>query len=89
MGYAETVKSINWKTVFFLAIAVIPYVDSETMGVVPVLRDLVPFVEPVYTLQLSWTERLRLAVLLVIPYVDGEIIELLTGMDVNEVIADR
>jgi len=87
MGYIETGRSIQWHRVWWVIIAFIPYVDNEIIGIIPGLRDALP-VEPIYVLDKSKTELLRLLVLIVIPILDGEIIRLLTGRTVNEVIAD-
>jgi len=87
MAFVDIVRSINWRTVTLIILAIIPYVDQETVGPIPVLRDIIPGIDPIYVLDLTWTERGRLLVLIVIPYVDGEILELL-GADINEVIAD-
>lgn len=88
MGFLDAVRSIQWQTIWLIIIGFIPYVDQETIGVVPILRDIVPFAEPIYLLELSWTERGRLVVLILVPIVDGEWIQLFTGMTVPEVISD-
>lgn len=88
MAFIDTVKDIDFGTIWLIVIGFIPYVDSETLGVVPILRDIIPFVEPIYILDLSWTERGRLGFLIVVPVLDGEWIELFTGRTVNEVISD-
>jgi hypothetical protein len=87
MAFIDTVRSIDWQQVFLILIAFVPYLDSETIGVVPLVRDIAP-VEPIYVTEKSGTELLRLVALILAPLVDGEIIQLLTGRDVNEVIAD-
>ena len=86
MGFLDVVRQINWRTVWNIVIAFIPYVDAEILGIIPVLREILP-VTPIRVLELSWTERGRLLVLIVIPIVDGEILELL-GVDIRDVIAD-
>lgn len=87
MTFWNGVRRIDWGKVFLAVIAFIPYVDTEILGILPVVRDLAPEVEPIYLTRLSWTEILRLSILIVIPYVDGEILQLV-GVDVREVISD-
>jgi len=87
MGFIDAIRRVDTNTIGLLIFAVIPYVDTDIAGVIPFVRDVIPWVEPIYWLDLSWTERGRLAILWVIPYVDGEVFQLL-GLDVNEVIAD-
>lgn len=87
MGFKDAIGGIDWGTVGLIIIAFIPYVDSETIGVVPGLRDLFPFVEPIPVTDLSWTERLRLGVLILIPVVDGEILQIL-GVEIEDVYSD-
>jgi len=86
MGFINAVKSIDPRKVFLVIIAFIPYVDTEIIGVIPILRDLLP-VDSIPVLDLSWTERLRLAILIVIPYLDGEILELI-GVDIKTLYRD-
>jgi hypothetical protein len=87
MGFLESIRKIDRETVVLVIYALIPYVDTEIMGSIPLVRDVMPFVEPIYLSTLSWSELLRLGVLVVIPYVDGEVLELF-GLDVREVIRD-
>lgn len=87
MGFIDTIKDFRWDQAFLIVIAFIPYVDTEIIGIIPGLRDILP-VENIHITRKSRTELLRLVVLIIIPILDGEIIQLLTGRDVNEVIAD-
>lgn len=80
MGFVNGIRSLEPRRIWLLIIAVIPYVDQEILGVIPIVRDIVPGVDPIYWYaDLDWSERVRLAVLMVLPYVDGEVIELLGG----------
>ena len=88
MSYVETLRGFRWETAWLVVMGFIPYFDLETVGVVPVLRDVVPYVDPIHVLDLSWTERTRLGLLIVVPIIDGEWIKLFFGADVNEVISD-
>lgn len=85
MGFIDAVRSLTFSRVFSTIMIVLPVLDQEVLGAIPILRDHLP-VPTIPVLDLSWTERARWVVLLVIPYVDGEIIELLTGMDAEDVI---
>lgn len=88
MSYIQTIKRFRWDRALLIVIAFIPYVDSEILGVIPLLRDVLPGIDPIYVTRKSWTELARLILLIVVPVIDGEIIKLLTGQDVNQVIAD-
>lgn len=88
MSYVDTLSNFRWDRLWLVILGLIPYLDLEVLGVIPIIRDLVPEVDPIYVLDLSWMERLRLLVLIAIPYVDGEWIKLFFDTDVNEVIAD-
>jgi len=87
MAFIEALRRINLNTIALFIFALIPYLDTDIVGVIPVLRDVLPWVEPIYYWELSWTERGRLAILWIVPYVDGEVFQLL-GLEVNEVISD-
>lgn len=87
MTFLDALRSIDRRTVWLVVLAVLPYVDQETLGVIPFLRDVVPGVDPIYTLQLDWSERGRLLVFILVPVLDGEILELL-GVDLQEAISD-
>lgn len=87
MGFIDAARSISWKRVWYVILALIPYVDLETIGVVPLLRDITPYVDPIYVTKLSWTERGRLVALILVPVVDGEVLALF-GIELEEVISD-
>jgi hypothetical protein len=88
VGFVETARSIEVRRIVLAALFLIPYLDTEVLAAIPGVRQL-PGVDAVYWLELSWTERGRLVLLIVVPYaLDGELIELLTGKRVPEVIAD-
>jgi hypothetical protein len=87
MGVLDALRAIDPRRAWLIVIAFIPYVDQETLGVIPGLRDLIPFVDPIYVTELDWSERARLLGFIVVPYVDGEILELL-GVDMMTLIED-
>lgn len=89
MGFIDSIRAINIRTVALFVLAVLPYVDQETLGLIPFVRDILPGVTPIPFFSLSWTERARLAVFIVVPYLfDGETWELLTGRNIMEIISD-
>lgn len=88
MAIIESIRQFDYTNVWLIILGIVPYVDHETVALVPGLRDIVPTVEPIYITQLSWTERGRLAAFIVVPVVDGEWLQLLFGVDVRDVIAD-
>lgn len=88
MGFLDTVQAIKLRRIILAVLFLIPYLDTEVLAAIPLVREL-PGVDAVYWLELTWTERGRLILLIAVPYVlDGELIELLTGQRVPEVIAD-
>jgi hypothetical protein len=89
MAIIETIREFDYTNVWLIILGVIPYADHETVGLIPFVRDVVPTVEPIHFWSLSWTERGRLAAFIVVPVVDGEWLNLLFGVDVNDLIADK
>lgn len=85
MGFIETIRSLTFERVFVAVMILLPVLDQEVLGAIPYLRDRLP-VPTIPLLSLSWVERGRWVVLLLVPYLDGEIIELLTGQDARDVI---
>jgi len=87
MGFIDSLKQFDWVGFIWALLILIPYVDKEVVALIPGLRQVTPGVRPIYVLDLSWSERGRLLALLLVPYVDGELIEL-GGVEIEDVIAD-
>lgn len=85
MAFLDAIRGLSFDRVFVAVMILLPVLDQEVLGAIPILRDRLP-VPTIPLTRLSWVERARWVVLVLIPYADGEIIELLTGQDARDVI---
>lgn len=86
MAFVDVIRNLKWRVIARNAVVAVlifvPYLDQETLGVIPVVRDLLP-VPSIYLTRLSWRGRARWVILVLLPYVDGEIISFFTGGEVT------
>lgn len=87
MGFVDGLRRTDWVRVVWTILILVPYIDKEILASIPGVRAITPGVEPFYWLELSWTERLRLGAVIVVPVVDGEVLEL-GGVDLHDWIED-
>lgn len=87
MGVIDGLRETNYVRLAWTILIFVPYIDKEIAGAIPIVRDIVPGTPEFRWLEMSWTERLRLAIFIVAPVLDGELVEL-GGVDLETWVYD-
>lgn len=87
MGLLDGLRKTDWVRVVWTILILIPFVDKEVFASIPILREITPGTPEFYWLEMNWSERIRLIFLIVVPYVDGEVLEL-GGVDLETWVMD-